>query len=49
MLSLCMILGIAPLVPKRKNSYVVEIKIEETESDEKTGSMINFEYSDCHQ
>ena len=41
-----MVLGIAPLLPKRKDSYAVEIKKEETESNEGNNSTINLESSD---
>jgi type IV secretory pathway component VirB8 len=46
MLAICMVLGIAPLLPKRKESYAVEIKIEETESNEDNHSTINLGSSD---
>jgi len=41
-----MLIGIAPLLPKRKESYAVEIKMEETESSEDNNSMINLGSSD---
>jgi hypothetical protein len=34
MLSVCMIMGIAPVIPKRKQQFRIEIKIEETEKRE---------------
>jgi len=46
MLAICMVLGIAPLLPKRKDSYAVEIKKEETESNEGNNSTINLKLSD---
>jgi len=41
MLAICMVIGIAPLLPKRKESYAVEIKMEEPESSEDNNSTIN--------
>jgi hypothetical protein len=46
MLAICMLIGIAPLLPKRKESYAVEIKMEETESSEDNNSTINLGSSD---
>jgi hypothetical protein len=46
MLAICMVVGIAPLLTKRKESYAVEIKIEETESSEDNNSTINLRSSE---
>jgi len=42
MLAICMVIGIAPLLPKRKESYVVEIKMEKNESSEDSNLTINL-------
>ena len=31
MFAVCMVIGIAPVIPKRKESFEIEVKIEETE------------------
>jgi hypothetical protein len=31
MLSVCIVLGVAPVIPKRKEEYTIEIKAEERE------------------
>jgi type IV secretory pathway component VirB8 len=46
MLAICMVIGIAPLLPKRRESYAVEIKMEETESNDGNNSTINLGTSD---
>jgi len=34
MLAVCMVMGVAPVIPKRKKEIAVEIKMEETENNE---------------
>jgi hypothetical protein len=36
MLAVCMVMGVAPVIPKRKEQFVIEIKMEETEKNEDT-------------
>jgi type IV secretory pathway component VirB8 len=34
MLAVCIVMGVAPVIPKRKEEFTVEIKMEETEKKE---------------
>jgi hypothetical protein len=43
MLSVCMVLGIAPVLPKRKEEISIEIKIDRTEKKENTTAGFNVE------
>jgi type IV secretory pathway component VirB8 len=36
MLAVCMVIGVAPVIPKRKEQFVIEIKMEEKEKNEDT-------------
>jgi hypothetical protein len=36
MLAVCIVMGVAPFIPKRKQEFTVEIKMEETEKKEET-------------
>jgi hypothetical protein len=43
MLAVCMVIGVAPIIPKRKEQFAIEIKMEETEKKEKsTETNANF-------
>ncbi len=35
-LAVCMVMGVAPVIPKRKEQFVIEVKMEETEKNEDT-------------
>lgn len=35
MLAVCIVMGVAPVIPKRKEQYNIEIKIEEDEKNNK--------------
>ena len=34
MLSVCLVMGVAPVLPKRKESFAIEVQAEETEEEE---------------
>jgi hypothetical protein len=36
MLAVCMVMGIAPVIPKRKEQFAIEIKMDKKEQDEDT-------------
>ena len=43
MLAVCVIIGVAPVIPKRKEPFSIEVKIEQTQNDdEKTISLAQF-------
>ncbi|MEO6405825.1 MAG: hypothetical protein ABIO32_10070 [Ferruginibacter sp.] len=40
MLAICMVIGVAPVIPKRKEQFSIEVKMEQTQiEDEKTISL----------
>jgi hypothetical protein len=42
MLAVCMFFGVAPVIPKRKEQFSVEIKMEEAEKEEDTLTKVNL-------
>ena len=47
MFAVCMVLGIVPIIPKRKEEYAVEIQIEASEKKEaKADTIVEFQ-ADC--
>jgi hypothetical protein len=42
MLAVCIIMGVAPVIPRRKDEVAIEIKAEETEKNEAFTAAINL-------
>jgi hypothetical protein len=42
MLAVCMVMGVAPVIPKRKEEVAIEVKMEKTEKNEDTPSKLNI-------
>jgi hypothetical protein len=42
MFSACIVMGIAPVIPKRKEQFEIEIKVTETENADKANGNINL-------
>lgn len=41
MLAVCIVVGIAPVIPKRKEQFEIEVKIDEKETDTKETIILN--------
>jgi len=46
MFAVCMVMGIAPVIPKRKESFQIEIKLEENEKETNTEETIVLNKAD---
>ena len=46
MFAVCMVMGIAPVIPKRKEQFEIEIKVTDTESKEETEEKTAFYKAD---
>ena len=46
MFAVCMVMGIAPVIPKRKEEFEIEIKVIDTESKEETEEKTAFYKAD---
>ena len=42
MLSVCLVMGVAPVLPKRKESFAIEVQAEETEEKENTTDFYQY-------
>jgi len=42
MFAICMVIGVVPIVPKRKEQFEIEVKLEET-STKLTGNSIDYQ------
>jgi hypothetical protein len=46
MFAVCMVMGIVPIIPKRKKEFEIEVKIADTESEEKIEEKTAFYKAD---
>ena len=46
MFAVCMVMGIAPIIPKRKDGFEIEIKVTDTERKEETEEKTAFYKAD---
>ena len=46
MFAVCMVMGIAPVIPKRKEQFEIEVKMDETEKENDTKNTIILNKAD---